>query len=68
MRSVKGSLTVEASLIFPLILMVFMLAISTGVGLYEECRETGEQISQEEFDAVRWFYRCKEMGELAQWK
>lgn len=68
MKKVKASFTVEASLILPLILMVFMLAMSTGIRLYEECLQTGEQISQGEFDAVKWFYRCKEMGELIEWK
>lgn len=68
MRKVKGSLTVEASLIFPLILAVFVLAMSAGFQLYRECLETGKQISQEEFDTIKWFYRCKEMGELTEWK
>ena len=56
MRMIKGSLTVEASLIFPLILAVFVLAMSTGFQLYRE------------FDTIKWFYRCKEMGELTEWK
>lgn len=65
MRRVKGSFTVEAALVLPMILMVFVLAMSGGIRLCKECVDEVVQIRQEkEFDAVQWFYRCKQIGEV----
>ncbi len=65
MRKVDGSLTVEASLIIPLLLFLIVIAIRGGVDLYLECRATVECLEQEPpLDAVGLFYLWKEAGEF----
>lgn len=61
----QGSLTIEAAVIVPMLLMVFALAMNSGLVMYEECRETAVAIMEEpEADTVKLFYRWKEAGEL----
>ncbi len=65
MRKVDGSLTVEASLIIPLLLFLIVIAIRGGVDLYLECRATVECLEQETpLDVVGLFYLWKEAGEF----
>ena len=55
----------EAAFILPLLLAVFGLAMSSGLTLYEECRDTAIAIREEkEFDAVEQFYRWQGIGEI----
>lgn len=62
---VQGSLTIEAALIIPLVLLVFGLAMSSGIILYTECRDTAAGIREEkEFDAVETFYRWQGIGDI----
>lgn len=63
----RGSLTIEAALIVPMLLMVFALAMGSGLAMCGECRETAALIMEEpEPDTVKMFYRWKTMGELLQ--
>ena len=65
MKKVNASLTVEASLIFPLILLVFVLAMSGGIQMYEECRDEAAAIGAEmDFDTIKWFYKWQGVGEI----
>lgn len=66
MRTTEGSLTIEAALIFPLVLALFALTMESGMELYRESRETAALIMEEEEpDTVKTFYKWKILGE---WK
>lgn len=68
MKRMKGSLTIEAALIFPIILFVFILAIQTGITMYTECRDTAIAIKGEtDLEIVDTFYRFKKAGELTEY-
>lgn len=65
MVKVRGSLTVEAAMIVPLVLTVFMLAIRGGVTLYEETKELTIEIKQEESpEVLKHFYRWQMVEDL----
>ena len=56
MNGWRGSLTIEAALVVPLVL-----------ALFTECRDTALAIGQEqEIEAVKMFYHWQEAGELFQ--
>lgn len=62
---VHGSLTVEAAMIVPLVLTVFMLAVKGGVALYEETKELTTEIKQEESpEVLKHFYRWQMVEDL----
>lgn len=61
----RGSLTIEAAIIVPMLLMVFALTMESALTMYDECRETAALIMEEpEPDTVKLFYRWKAAGEL----
>ncbi len=63
--TMRGSLTVEAAIIVPMLLMVFALAMEGALTMYDECRETAALIMEEpKPDTVKLFYRYKAAGEL----
>ncbi len=47
MKRYRGSFTVEATFIMPLILICICIAIESGVILYQEVKNTAEQIKEE---------------------
>jgi hypothetical protein len=56
---------VEASLIFPVVIAVFVIAIYGGIQLYEEECKTVVSIEEErEIDIIPIFYRWKGLEEL----
>lgn len=64
MRVEKGSLTVEAAIVFPIVLIFFAMTMRLGITLYEECRETAIAVMEEpELDTVETFYKWKLLGE-----
>lgn len=64
-EKVRGSLTVEAAIVVPLVLFVFVLAMQSGISMYTECRDTAAAIrEEEELDIVKLFYRWREAGEF----
>lgn len=64
-RSVKGSLTVEAAIILPLLLGLLGLVMSSGIQMYTECRDTAVSILEEpDLDIVKTFYRWQEIGDI----
>lgn len=55
MKKVNGSLTVEAALVFPVMLMLFAGTMRLGIELFEECKEEAYMLQQEEIDAAKLF-------------
>ena len=69
MNGWRGSLTIEAALVVPLVLALFAFAMKSGIQMYTECRDTALAIGQEqEIEAVKMFYRWQEAGELFKMK
>lgn len=64
MKRVRASMTVEASLILPLVLFLFGLVMQMGIAMYEECRDTAAAIQEEsDIEIVEIFYHWKKVGE-----
>ena len=61
MNGWRGSLTIEAALVVPLVLALFAFAMKSGIQMYTEGRDTALAI-----EAVKMFYRWQEAGELFQ--
>ncbi len=65
MRRVEGSLTIEAALILPLVLSLFLMTARAGIMLYMEYEETSVSILKEkEWDTVKYFYMWNKIGEF----
>lgn len=65
MRRVKGSLTVEASLILPMMIIMFAIAMNTGIKMYQECIEGAAAIAEEEkFEIVKTFQNWDRLGDI----
>lgn len=65
MKKVRGSLTVEAAIVIPLVLFLVVFAIDGGVELYLECHNTVMSLEAEEkVDTVRLFYVCNGIGDM----
>lgn len=65
MKKVKGSLTVEAAVIIPLLLFLIVAAIDGGVELYLECRNMATKLeSEEKTDVVQLLYLCDGIGDM----
>lgn len=61
----KGSLTVEAAVILPLLLFLFGIAMQGGIDLYKEVKNTSVLIEQEEkINTVKSFYQWKMLGDM----
>lgn len=57
MRHVKGSLTVEAALVYPILLFLMIFTMQTGLWMYTECRDTAVSILEEQdLDIIKKFY------------
>ena len=48
MNGWRGSLTIEAALVVPLVLALFAFAMKSGIQMYTECRDTALAIGQEQ--------------------
>ena len=53
----KGSFTVEASVLVPMLIFMYILMINTGIHCYVEIREQKEQEAQEDIWVVEEFYK-----------
>ena len=61
----RGSFSIEASLIVPLVIAVFVLALRTGIDLYEETRVQAEKMKTEvSFDVVDTMYLLDEITDI----
>jgi hypothetical protein len=55
---VKGSFTVEAAFLFPIIVLLIAFVLQTAIGWYEEVEQTSVAISnQQQIDSVSVFLR-----------
>ena len=57
----KGSFTVEASVLVPMLLIIYVLIINTGIYMYTEIREQKEQEAQADIWMVDDFYKYQLM-------
>lgn len=65
MKKVKGSFTVEAALILPLWLALCVLAVDSGVHLYQETLDTVAAVEAEkDIDVIKLFYICNGIGDI----
>lgn len=65
MKKVRGSLTVEAAMVIPLLLFLIVMAIDSGVQLYLECQDTIMALeSEEEQNTIRLFYLYNGIGDM----
>ena len=64
---VNGSFTIEAAVVVPMFLFLFVIVISCGVEMYTECRDMAVEIQQEkELDTVTLFYRYQMIGDMVE--
>ena len=57
----KGSFTVEASVLVPMLLVIYVLIINTGLYMYNEIREQQEQEAQSDIWVIDDFYKYQLM-------
>ena len=55
MKRVRAEFTVEAALVLPIVLLVFMAVMRQGITLYQEMKETAAAMEEESYDAVTDF-------------
>lgn len=60
----KGSYTVEASLVIPIFLFVIFTAMYLGLNLYQEIEEQQEYETVAQLWEVKDFYRIQAIGEV----
>ena len=60
----KGSYTVEAAIIVPILIFLLAIGMRAGLILYDEIRQEREQEILDGMWVVDDFYRFKNMGEL----
>ncbi len=61
----KGSFTIEASILVPLTIMVMIFAIKSGVTLYEETKEQVELLEEQKTsDIIEIMYRTKNILDM----
>ena len=66
MRRYKGSFTIEAAFIIPIILFIGCLTIELGVALHQEVRgQAIEQMKEEPMDVIGCMYRKEFLEELS---
>lgn len=64
-KKAKGSFTVEAAFIMPMISFMLMFALNTGITMHQETCCAVEDIRQaEEIQTVKLFWRASRMEEL----
>lgn len=65
MRKMEGSLTIEAALILPLVLFLFLTVTKAGIMLYMEYQDTVVSVMEEkEWDTIRNFYIWNKSGDI----
>lgn len=67
MEHVTGSITVEAALVIPVLLLVFGSIMQKGIDLYTETKEmTVEQMEEDDWDIVKEFNRRTFLEEITE--
>lgn len=65
MKKYKGSFTIEAAFIMPIIFLCICTAIKSGVVLYQEVKHTAEQIREEkQEELIDYMYRKERLESL----
>lgn len=65
MKKYKGSFTIEAVFVLPLILTCICVVITMGIGLYQEVQKQAElQAGKETLDMVKGMYQREYVKEL----
>lgn len=65
MKKYKGSFTIEAVFVLPLILTCICMVITMGIDLYQEVRKQAElQVGKETLDMVKGMYQREYVKEL----
>lgn len=65
MKSYKGSFTIEAACVFPIILFCIFIAIDVGINLYQEVKqEAMRQMEEKKLDLISVMYRREFLKEL----
>ena len=60
----KGSFSIEASILIPVTVMIMFFAINSGITLYEETKNQAKLIGQQEAsDIINMMYRTEEIKE-----
>jgi hypothetical protein len=60
----KGSYTVEAALVVPMLIFTYVIAMNVAIGLYEEIRDDEQDYFREELWVVDTFYNWENAGGL----
>lgn len=64
-RKIQGSFSIEAAIIFPMLMFLFAITIQCGIQMYTECRDMAIGIQkEEELDIVAMFYRYQRIGDM----
>lgn len=61
---VKGSFTLEAAVIIPIMMAIYILVINMGIGMYQEICQQQEQEAQKDMWVVDQFYKYQIVGEI----
>jgi len=65
MKLYKGSFTIEAAFVFPIVLICIFIAIESGISLYDEVRtEAVSQMNKNPLDVVNCMYRREYVKDL----
>lgn len=62
----KGSYTVEAAILVPLLVFLVMWALQLGIGFFEESRKREVCSELENLDIVKEFYNYQIIGEIGE--
>lgn len=61
----KGSFSIEASLLVPLTIMLMIFAVKSGIALYGETKEQTELFEQQETaDVIKMMYQINDMSDI----
>lgn len=66
-RKIQGSFSIEAAIIVPMLVFLFVITINCGIQMYTECRDMAIGIQkEEELDIVTLFYRYQRIGDMVE--
>ncbi len=66
MKRLKGSFTIEISILLPLLFFLFMLVLKEGIGFYQYSKQREVSNLVTETDLVRKFYNYQILGEVGE--
>lgn len=61
----KGSFSIEASILVPVTIMIMIFAIKSGIALYGETKEQAELFEQQETsDIIKMMYQIEDISDM----